>query len=62
MSPMTAKVGSMDGPAVGVTLPVHSLARWRTKKNFKGSAMLRSTKAWNRKYWEGSAIRTTLRE
>ena len=45
MSPVTAKVGSMDGPAVGVTLPVHSLARWRTKKSFKGSAMLRSTKA-----------------
>ena len=35
MSPETVKVGSMDGPTVGDTIPVHSLARWRTKNNLR---------------------------
>lgn len=41
MSPDTAEVGTMDGPVVVDTLPVHSLARWRMKNNLKGGARFR---------------------
>ena len=35
MSPQTVKVGTMDGPLVEDTLPIHSTARWPMKNIFK---------------------------